>query len=52
MENLDFFSKNFEFNLKRGEKKKKTFVGAIISILIIGLTLAYFIYVMMIFYSK
>jgi ribosomal protein S6E (S10) len=52
MEKFDFYSQNFQFNIKRGEKKKKTLTGALISISIIGLTLAYAIYLIIVFSKK
>lgn len=50
---LDIFGKSYEFNLKKDEKRKRTYLGVCLSILIILLSLSYLsIQIIIIIYLK
>ncbi|EAR94869.2 AMP-binding enzyme family protein (macronuclear) [Tetrahymena thermophila SB210] len=52
IKNLDIFSQPFQFNSSKQSLKKRTFVGAFLSITIILITLLYFIYLTLLYFSN
>jgi hypothetical protein len=52
MDNFDIFSKPFLFKVSKNNDKKKTHLGGLVTLIVLGLALAYFVDICIIFFKR